>query len=117
MIALVSVLLPAPGAPVSPTVYAVAGERMRPAGPTVAGLVAAALDQRQQAGQRRPIAVAGGGEQLRSDAARGRGPRPRSVDVDDFGDAVDAVAHDPLDARLQRLRRAGHVTHAPTARP
>ena len=33
------------------------------------------------------------------------------IDFDDFGDAIDTVFHDPLNARLQRLsaRWAGHA--------
>ena len=54
--ALVSVLLPEPGAPVSPTVYAVASCG-RGEAPDLAGVVAAALDERQQAGERRPVAA------------------------------------------------------------
>src|SRR6478735_10411489 len=78
--ALVNVLLPAPGAPVMPTTYAA---------PSSAG---ASAVPRSTCDSNRANAV-------RSPAATGG----RSVNVDDLGDPVDAVTHDPLDAGLQRL--------------
>ena len=58
----VRVDLPAPGAPVMPTVVAVppSGYDRRP---DLTGLGTAALDHRQQPGQRTAVAVTGGGEQ------------------------------------------------------
>ena len=116
MVALVSVLLPDPGRPGDADEVPVAAERMGQAG-DLTGLVATALDQRQQAGQRGAVAVAGSTEQL----GNGTGAACHLVDVDDFGHTVDSITHDALDAGLQRAgaRRAraagadeGHRDHA-----
>ncbi len=61
--ALVSVLLPAPGAPVSPTVYACPLSRVGEAADSTCRLTTA-LDERQQPGECTAVALAGGGEQF-----------------------------------------------------
>ena len=96
-------LLPAPGRPGDADRVGVAGGGSgEPSDLT--RLVATALDERQQPGERGPVAGCGGSEELGDRLAARRASR----DVDDLGHAVDAVAHDPLDPRLQRLggRRA-----------
>ena len=91
--------------PGQPDRVGVAGQRRgQPA--DLPGALAAALDERQQPGLGRAVAVPAAANS--SPAALrlvGRAAFVDSVDVDDFGDAVDPVAHDPLDPGLQRLGR------------
>ena len=83
------------------------------------GRVAAALDEREQPGLGAAVAVLRSGEQVRRQpAVAGSRHVGELGDVDDLGDAVDAVAHDPLDAGLQRLRRRRAAdARARSARP
>ena len=138
MRALVSVDLPEPGEPVMPTVVGLAAQRMRGPRPTTRAGLASALDEREEPGQRTPIAGARGrpasfgvgvtltghdaeaydvarlvGELgVRSERDGGLADLGGSqADVDDLGDTFDAILQDALDPGLQRdgRRRARHA--------
>ncbi len=74
--------------------------------PDRSGVVAATFDQRQQSGQCTAVTGERRLEQLGRRAPAAESLQGPSVgDVHDFGDAVDPVAHDALDAGLQGLGR------------
>ena len=86
--------------------------------PTVAGLVAAALDQRQQAGQRRPIAGARGVEQLRRVAASARSLTRCHGDVTRVTTSVTPSTRSRMIRSMPAFSvcvDAGQVPHAPTS--
>ena len=116
MSALVSVRLAGPGRAGEADGVGVAAERVGEAA-DLAGRLAAALDQREQPGERRPVALTRPPSNSSSGStASGSADRRYAdevvrsgLDRHDLGDAVDPVLHDPLDAGLEGDggRRAG----------
>ena len=91
---------PTPGAPVMPTSIAVAAARVRQAG----DLAGRSSPPRSISDSRRASAARSPSSAAPNRSATGRVAAGHLVDVDDFGDTVDSVAHDALDAGLECLR-------------